>query len=317
MRKIIGIDISKQTFDVAFEKENKWHHFVFPNSSKGFKALSKHIAAGDWVVMEASGSYYLPLADYLYGQGIQVCVENPLVIKRYSQTKLYRAKTDKKDAKTIAEYGQKYELKQWHSESDNALKLRQLYTRIEMLDKQIHQNKRQLEAFLSSGRLDDFLRKEIQKTNAQLEKTKAKLEAEMNKVAQTEYGESMERLQGIPGIGPKTAMVLSLITDNFRKFENHKQLIAYVGFSPRVYQSGTSVRGKGHICKMGSSGIRKLLYLCSFSAKKYNKKCKEMYERLKGKGKPERVVKIAIANKLLKQAFAIGKHNRLYQENYC
>ena len=81
-----------------------------------------------------------------------------LVIKRFSQTNLYRAKTDKKDAKTIAEYAEKYELKKWNPESENAKKLRQLYTRIEMLRKQVHQNKRQLEAFSASGVKGLFLK---------------------------------------------------------------------------------------------------------------------------------------------------------------
>ena len=52
--------------------------------------------------------------------------------------------------------------------------------------------------------------------------------------------------------------------------------------------------------------IRKLLYMCSWTAKRYNKTCKEMYERLHAKGKPERVIKVAIANKLLKQIFAVA-----------
>ncbi|MEZ4880590.1 MAG: transposase [Chitinophagales bacterium] len=101
-----------------------------------------------------------------------------------------------------------------------------------------------------------------------------------------------------------------------KKFDNYRQLIAYVGLSPRKYESGTSVRGRGHICKMGQSQIRKLLYMCSWSAKKLNKACIAMYERLIAKGKAERVVKIAIANKLLKQAFAIAKNKEVYNENF-
>lgn len=109
-------------------------------------------------------------------------------------------------------------------------------------------------------------------------------------------------------------MMLIAITDDFTKFEHYKQLIAYVGFSPRIYESGTSVRGKGHICKMGKSQIRKLLYLCTWTAKRYNKTCREMYDRLHAKGKPERVIKIAIANKLLKQAFAVATSKQKYIE---
>jgi transposase len=93
-------------------------------------------------------------------------------------------------------------------------------------------------------------------------------------------------------------------------------LSAYVGLAPRVYESGTSVKGKGHITKMGNKHLRKLLYLCAWSAKKYNDQCKSMYERLSAKGKPERVIKIAIANKLLRQAFAIGSNLSEYDKKY-
>ena len=317
MSKVIGIDISKQTFDVSFLEENKWKHQVFENHKKDFAKFMKLVKADDWVVMEASGSYYLPIADFLHSKGVKVCVENPLVIKRYSQTMLYRAKTDKKDARTIAEYGARYDLKQWQPESKTALNIRQLYTRVQMLGKQIHQDKGQLESFESSGSLDKLLEKEIKKNIAHCEKSKIKLEFEIEKLAKEEYGATMEKLETIPGIGRKTSIMLSLITDNFKKFESSKQLIAYIGFSPRIYQSGTSVKGKGHICKMGKSQVRKLLYVCSFSAKFWNKTCREMYERLNEVGKPERVIKIAIANKLLKQAFAIGKYGRIYEKEYC
>lgn len=315
MCKFTGIDISKQSFDVSFSENGKWQHHVLENSVSGFKKLLKLLSPADWAVMEASGSYYLPLAEYLSMNGIKVCVVNPLVIKRFSQTNLYRAKTDKKDAQTIAEYAAKYELKQWSAESNNTKKLRQLYTRIEMLQKQVDQNRKQLEAFLCSGFLDTILKREISSSIKYLENKIELLEKEMDRISLEEYADTLEVLQSIPGVGKKTAMMMCLITSNFEKFSHYKQLIAFVGFSPRVYQSGSSVRAKGHICKMGKAQIRKLLYLCSWSAKRCNKACKDMYERLKSKGKPERVIKIAIANKLIKQIFAIGKSKIKYQPN--
>lgn len=316
MSKVIGIDISKQTFDAAFLHNNEWVSLKFENKNQGFKQLLKHLATTDWVVMEASGSYYLPLAEYLNAHNIKVCVLNPLIIKRFSQTMLYRAKTDKKDAKTIAEYGSKYELKQWEPLSKNAKKIKQLYTRLELVNKQIGQSKRQIEAFLASGYLDPFLKKETLSNINQLEKHKLKIQKEIDELSEQEYGQTLQLLGSIPGIGRKTAILLALITNDFKNFENSKQLIAYVGFSPRVFQSGTSVKGKGHICKMGKSQIRKLLYLCSWSAKFHNATCVQMYERLRTMGKSERVIKIAIANKLLKQAFAIVKSGEIYKKNY-
>ncbi|MFT4898318.1 MAG: transposase [Flavobacteriales bacterium] len=188
---------------------------------------------------------------------------------------------------------------------------------MEMLDKQIRRLGGQQEAFINSGELSTLLKKELKSMLRFLNKKKLKFAQEVDRLAEEEFGDKIDMLATIPGIGKKTAIMLNLITDGFTKFEHHKQLIAYVGFSPRIFQSGTSVKGKGHICKMGKSQIRKLLYLCSWTAKLCNKACREMYERLKAKGKPERIIKIAIANKSLKQVFAIGKSQINYSENHA
>lgn len=315
MDKFIGIDISKQTFDVSFgPKEQE----VFTNNQQGFKKLFKKITEKTEVVMEASGPYYLNLATFLYIRDVKVFVENPLKIKRYGQMSFNRAKTDKKDAEIIRSYAQKMQedLKEWSPEPKQINEMKQLHSSIELLNKQLQQVKNQFGAFEDSGAIHTGLRSSLISILKKLEREKEKLEGQMLIIAKEEYGNTLRSLTSIPGIGKKTAIFLIAITADFEKFEHHKQLIAYVGFSPRIYQSGTSIRGKGHICKMGRSQIRKLLYMCSWTAKEYNKHCKEMYERLKAKGKPERVIKIAIANKLLKQAFAIAKNKTIFNENY-
>lgn len=316
MNKIIGIDISKQTFDVAYQKEKKWNFFQLSNTQKGFKALLSHLSKEDCVVMEASGPYYLALAQYLHQEGYKVVVENPLVIKRYSQMKLYRAKTDKKDAQTIAQYASSNELKLWEPDSASIIEIKQLQTAIEGIQKMIRQSKNQLSAFKSSGALSPTLAKELSKTIKYLEKRQVTLENKQREIVEANYKQTIDDITSIPSIGNKTATMLTVATNNFTKFAHYKQLIAFVGFSPRVYQSGSSVKGKGRICKMGKAQLRKLLYMCTWTAKKYNKACKQMYERLKAKGKPERVIKIAIANKLLKQVFAIATSKKKYNENY-
>tara|TARA_B100001063_G_C16683204_1_gene512942 strand:+ start:201 stop:1169 length:969 start_codon:yes stop_codon:yes gene_type:complete len=316
MYKIIGIDISKQTFDVGFNDGSKWQHLVLDNNKKGFKRLLKNLGVNDWIVMEASGPYYLKLATFFFEKGYKICVLNPLIIRRYSQTRLLRAKTDKKDARTIAEYGTQYDLQQWSPEPESILKIKQLYTVLELLNKEVHQSERQLESLTATGVLDKELKSTLKNIVKYLKSKRDKVEKQIEDHAQINYKPTLDRLKSIPGIGTKTAIMLTVITGNFEKFENHKQLIAYVGFSPRLYQSGTSVKGKGHICKMGKSQIRKLMYLCSWSAKRCNKECMIMYERLLEKGKPERVIKIALANKLLKQAFSIVKNKTYYAENF-
>jgi len=320
MNKVIGIDISKQTFDVSFREETEVVHKVYANNEKGFKAFKLCIGQlkETRVVMEASGPYYVKLASYLHANKIDVSVINPLKIRRFAQMKFYRAKTDKKDSNMIMEYGE-FELESlaiWKPEGKGVQTLKQMRTTVELLQKQLSQSKNQLGAFKSSGLLDKEVEKGLKKVIRVTEKTIKDLEEQMLNVCETHYKESLALLTSIPSIGNKTAMMLIAMTDNFSKFEHYKQLIAYVGLAPRVYQSGTSVKGKGHICKMGKALIRKLLYMCSWTAKRCNKTCREMYERLKAKGKPERVIKVAIANKLLKQAFAVVTSKQKYIENY-
>jgi transposase len=320
MCKVIGIDISKQTFDVSLNKQERLLHTVYDNNLQGFNKFIKSIGQSNHVivVMEASGPYYVNLASYLYSNAIKVSVVNPLIIKRFSQMKFYRAKTDKKDASIIREYGETglKSLRFWRPETEGAQSLKQMETTLSLLQKQLRQSKNQLSAFKSSAMLNCEVEKSLKSIIRKIEKTIQKLEEQMLKVCKTSYKQSLELITTIPCVGNKTAMMLIAITDNFSKFEHYKQLIAYVGFAPRVYQSGTSVKGRGHICKMGKSQIRKLLYMCSWTAKRYNKTCKEMYERLKAKGKPERVIKVAIANKLLKQIFAVATSKQKYSENY-
>ncbi|SKB77364.1 transposase, partial [Maribacter arcticus] len=83
-----------------------------------------------------------------------------------------------------------------------------------------------------------------------------------------------------------------------------------------IRESGSSVRGRARISKVGNRKLRNLLFLCSFNACKHNKACKEVYERIVNKGKSKKLALIAVANKLLKQSFAIAKSGRPYDETY-
>ena len=106
-KNYIGIDISKLSFDVAIKKgSDKYLHHKFSNDNEGFAGFKKLLNEDlDVCVMEASGPYYLKLAQYLFDQSVGVSVVNPLVIRRFSQMRMSRTKTDKKDAVIISEYG--------------------------------------------------------------------------------------------------------------------------------------------------------------------------------------------------------------------
>jgi transposase len=317
MCKVIGIDISKESFDAAFQqKDEKFVYFKFTNDSKGFKQLMKIVDFGDLCVMEATGPYYLFLAYYLFHHGIRLSVVNPLQIKHFVRMRMVKAKTDKKDAKMIALYGQSEKPVVWQPSENHIMQLHQIHTAIEGLHKHSTMINNQIEAFLKIPDNDIEVMKELRALLKTIKMKIAKLEARMLEIINQHYKETFNALKTIPGIGTKTAIILIAITNNFKKFDDIKKLSAYVGLAPRIFESGTSVKGKGHITKMGNNYIRKLLYLCAWSAKRHNDQCIAMYERLSAKGKPEKVIKIAIANKLLRQAFAIGSQLSSYDNKY-
>ena len=98
----IGIDISKATFDVSFYDGTSHRHERYSNDAAGFALFAQALVHPSHCIMEATGVYHLRLAVYLLEHGIAVSVINPLVIRRFCQMLLKRAKTDKADAKQIA-----------------------------------------------------------------------------------------------------------------------------------------------------------------------------------------------------------------------
>lgn len=311
-----GIDISKKSFDVCLlqQQNQQLRHFSYDQS--GLAALLEWLPKESHCVMEATGPYYLRLACFLYENGLQLSVVNPLVIKRFSQMRLLRAKTDRADAKMIAAYAAIEQPGAWRPPAAGQLKLQQLEALLQGLQKQHTALSNQLGAFQSTGLMDEEVKGLLQKTITHLKEQIQEVSEKIEVLAQQHYGELLGNVVSIPGIGKKTAIVLIVLSDGFKKFTHYKQLSAYVGLSPRIYESGSSVKGKAKICKMGMSRIRALLYVCAWSAKKYNQACKELYERLIAKGKAKRVALIAVANKLLKQAFAIATKNTQYDKNY-
>lgn len=309
---IIGIDISKEWFDSYCLANGQSERFC--NDPKGFTAFIDHAPEGIHVIMEATGPYYLQLATWLHERNCQVSVVNPLVIRRYSQMQLSRTKTDAKDAALIARYGLEQSPAAWQPPSKVTQTLKQLFSLREGLLKQQTMLSNQQEAFSQGSPADplaiELLNKQLNELGKSIEQINHRLEA----LAQAHYENMFEQLQTIPGIGPRTATMFLWITDGFSKFANSRKLASYVGLCPRVWKSGSSVNGSGHICKLGCPHMRKLLYMCSWTAKKCNPACTAMYERMIDKGKPEKVIKVAIAHKLLRQAFAVGNNNEPFSK---
>lgn len=312
-KEIFGIDISKDVFDVY--NVSKGHH-QFKNDVTGFNSFKRTLSNKSLVVMEATGYYHYRLAQYLYKQGILVSVVNPLSVKRFIQMKLAKVKTDKSDAKAICEYGQMNEVPLYSALTDVQSECLQLFRLLDNYLKKRTASKNKLHGEEVLGIPSKFVYRSLKRDLKHLNKEVKGIESRLLELVKQDQQKQLTLLKSIPGMGVKTALFLIVITDGFSKFEKASQLCSYVGITPTIRQSGSSVRGRSRISKVGNRKLRNLLFLCAFSACKHNKACREIYERLVNKGKSKKLALIAVANKLLKQAFAIAKSGRPYDENF-
>jgi transposase len=311
--EFFGIDISKDVFDVMDSSEK---HHQFKNDQTGFKAFGKLLNENSHCVMEATGSYYQRLATWLYSQSIKVSVVNPLSVKRFIQMRLKTSKTDKLDAQMIRMYGEYEQPKFWSPPSKLIVEATELHKLIELLVRQRAGLKNRLHALKSKGVTKSLVVTSVRRQIRNLSNEIVDLEAKLESVIKEYEPDLLTRICSIPGVGKRTAIYLIVLTQGFEKFESSRQLISYFGLNPIIRESGSSVRGKSRISKTGDKQVRKLLFLCAFTACKHNKACREIYQRLTAKGKSKKLALIAVANKLLKQSLAIAKSGLYYDENY-
>ena len=308
-----GIEISKDVFDVT---DSKGSHHQFKNTLKGFKAFLRLLDNRSHCVMEATGYYHYQLAYFLQENQICVSVENPLSVKRFIQMKLSKIKTDKSDSKLICEYAQQVDLKLWEGHSRHQIECLQITRLQSVYTKQSTMLKNKLHGEEVLGNPSLFVVRSLKRSLKATQKEMAVLEERLLRLVRQTHQDLLTRLETIPGIGRKTAIMLIVLTDGFKRFTSASELCSYSGLTPLIRQSGSSVYARARISKMGNKKLRNLLFMCSFNACKYNKACRELYERIVAKGKSKKLALIAVCNKLLKQAFAIAKSGLIYDETY-
>jgi len=312
-KETFGVDISKDVFDCYGSVSG---HTQFSNNETGFKTFLKSLPKESLVVMEATGYYHYRLAQYLYKKGIAVSVVNPLSVKRFIQMKLAKIKTDKNDAKAICDYGLSQEVPLYNALTDVQSECLQLFRLLDSYLKKRAATKNKLHGEEVLGVPSNHVYRSLKRNKVHLDKEISGIESKLLSLVKQDQQQQLTLLQSIPGIGLKTALFLIVVTDGFNKFETSSQLCSYIGITPIIRESGSSVRGRSRISKVGNRKLRNLLFLCAFSACKQNKACREVYQRITNKGKSKKLALIAVANKLLKQAFAIAKSGRPYDERF-
>ncbi len=313
----IGIDISKDSFVAAFPKVSGYQTRTYPNTIKGIKKFIGSLSVAEHqCVMEATGNYGFLLLYLLDRQGIATSMVNPKQIKHFSRMMMTVTKTDTKDACMIAMYGEKINPPLYKMPSETVMLLKQKKTIIRQLKKQLIAIKNLKGSLIVLPYQDRNGINVLDKTISFLASQIESLESELADLASSEFDKQIKLLTSIKGIGITLATALIIATGGFSYFDNAKQVSRFIGICPTYQQSGTSVHIKGGINRNGDANLRSLLYVASWSALRGNTACKECYTRLKANGKPSKVALIAVANKLVRQAFAVVKSGNSYMDGF-
>lgn len=313
---IIGIDISKLKFDLCLLRENgKLKHKVFANSAAGFAQLSawltKQRVQSVHVCMEATGTYAEPLALYLYEAGHLVSVVNPAKIKAYAQSHLSRTKTDKADAQLIAQFCLERHPPAWQPLPQEIGDLQALVRRLEALSEMRQMEVNRLSAGVRTERVRSSLARLITYLDQEIVDTEALISDHID--SHPTLREQNELLLSIPGIGETTsAKFLAEILD-VKLYASARQLAAFAGLAPRLHESGSSVKKRARLSKVGTPRLRKALYFPAISAMRHNPQVRALSLRLKERGKCPMQIIGAAMRKLVHIAYGVLKSGERFK----
>lgn len=309
-QSILGLDIAKAKLDTHFQRvgsPDKPIHRCYDNTALGHDQLLSWLATQQvgqlHVCLEASGTYGRAVAVRLSQAGYRVSIVNPLRIKRYGESELLRVKTDKSDAALIARFCLTQQPEPWTPPSSEQQQLQDLVRALADLQR-LHQQERcrqqsgpQPHAVQSATTaVLSCLQTQMQSLCQQIE-----THIQAHESLRDPYG----LLLSICGIGKRTACVLLGELGDLSRFPNVRDLVAYVGLSPHLHRSGSSVHGPSPLSKHGHASLRKALYFPTMSAVRHNPAIRVFYQRLLARGKPKMVALVAAMRKLLHQIYGV------------
>lgn len=322
----VGIDVAKAKFDVSFTIDGKEciYYQTIENEKGGFKKLVKEIKKLQkkfkikkaHICMEATGIYHCELCEYLQKySALIVSVVHPVRTKSFLKSLLIRTKNDKSDSIMLAQYAYTNKPKATPKLSENLKNFRALVRYENSLVKLINQAQGQLE-----GCRDVKVEKLIKKNIAFLkEQQKDVIEEIQTMIKKDEFlTKQINLLKTVDGIGDKSAWVI-LAELKFESIENlsPKAQVCNAGLSPRKFESGSSVRGRSHISKMGKSSVRKVLFMPALDCTHRENYFTPFYNRLRENGKSHRQAQVAVMRKMLYTACGVLKNQTPFDKDWA
>lgn len=299
--KFYGVDVSKAKLDVACDGRV----VEIENSRRSVSAFVKGMPGGSYVVMEATNTYHLNMADICHARGMRVFVVNPRLTRRYREANGLRGHNDKMDARILARYIEREHegLRDYVPKSADQHRLETLLRR----RCKLVVVRTQLRASL--GPIKE-LRGDVEALIGRIDVLVSKIELLIDK--QLEGNAGRARLLSMPGVGPIVSA--ALISDLDRCcFGSADAFVAYYGLDPVPNDSG-KCRGIRKLSKQGQRLGRALLYNAALAAVK-TKVWKPVYEKCLARGLTKVQALIAVARKIARTAWSIHKHQTVFDPN--
>ncbi|PWC09208.1 IS110 family transposase [Brenneria corticis] len=321
----VGIDISKRTVDICLLAEGlkgKRKTKTLPNGANSAEALAQWLALQKrdpgqaHIIIESTGIYHEHLAYGLHQAGILVSVINPHRVREFAKGMGILTKTDTVDAYVLACYGCLRQPDGWTPLSQEIRKLKALLQHRDSLlnDKQRIENRLStLKSTMAPEEVVASLDSMAQHLKDELARIERLIEAHIDK--HPGLKNDLNLLKSIEGVGEQIGWnMLAIIRGN--NFRSAEQVAAYLGVIPVERRSGTSVRGRAKLSKIGPPSIRAKLYMGAIAAISHNRHVKALYERLLLKGKAKMLAIGAAMRKLVHLCYGVLHTQQPYDKNY-
>lgn len=307
IQSFVGIDVGKFEFCVFCSQDDVI--FTLPNTPDGHDKLMMRLGALNnlTVALEPTGGCEWALWEALEDAGFDVRQVSAAHVRSFARSLGSLAKTDPLDARMIARFiafrpdaGRRLPAEKLRRLNVLTTKRRQLVDMRKRLSCQIKQR--------ASRELDDFDDTHLALMTNQIESLEERVEVLLQN--DESLSQRARILRSIPGIGPVlTAALIGQMPELGHLGE--KQIAALAGLAPINHDSG-KYKGKRRI-KGGRTWLRHLLYQAALVASNHNPALITFAKRLKQKGKPHKLVLIAVARKLLIIANAMVAKNLLWK----
>lgn len=301
----VGVDVGKSSLDIHIHEKDIY--FRVENTESGIKKILKRLSyySVERVVMEATGRYEFLLAEACYLKGIPVVIAKPISVRRFAGAIDQLAKTDKIDAKVIAEYGALLKPRVTPQKSKNLIIIKDLLARRRQLMHMRTQESNRLK--IMGKRLESSCKRILKTLNKEILSMEKKLNDRVEE--QAEWSERKEILISAPGVGNTLAYSILADLPEIGTLTNN-QISKLVGVAPLNKESG-KMKGKRRI-QGGRANIRTTLYMATLSATLCNPVIKSFYRKLKAKGKHAKVAITACMRKLITILNSMVRDNKTW-----